>query len=362
MKKNIFSVIFVNFVYFFMAILAWNYIIVKLLGDDFGIGLFMIVYIGLILIYYLVIILHELGHLLFGLMSGYKFASFRIFSFMVVNINDRLRIRKFSLAGTGGQCIMIPPKKENPPFVLYNLGGLLMNLLFIGLSILLYYMYDNLYLRTFLFAFGMFNIATLLTNGIPLDVGGIPNDMKNIIEFKKNKSSYKQFVNSLYMQELIANGVRCKNIDKEYIFKPKKIESVGDVNNIVNYCDKLMDEHKFDKVIDEINDVIDNKYLLTIYKALLLNNLKYCYIVLDKDLKDIKIDNQCNDILKKMKEYPSVLRTDYAYALLIEKDSDKANRLLKKFNRLEKTYPYIGEYISEKELVDVVMKKKNVTK
>ena len=46
------------------------------------------------------IIIHEAGHLVFGLLSGYQFSSFRIGNLMFVKIEDKIKIRKFSIAGT----------------------------------------------------------------------------------------------------------------------------------------------------------------------------------------------------------------------------------------------------------------------
>ena len=53
------------------------------------------------------IIVHEAGHLFFGLLSGYKFISFRVFDFKIIkDENGKLKIRFERLAGTGGQCLM----------------------------------------------------------------------------------------------------------------------------------------------------------------------------------------------------------------------------------------------------------------
>ncbi len=46
---------------------------------------------------------HEAGHLVCGMLSGYRFVSFRIFNLTFIKIDGRLRVRKFSIAGTGGQ-------------------------------------------------------------------------------------------------------------------------------------------------------------------------------------------------------------------------------------------------------------------
>lgn len=58
---------------------------------------------------FLHIILHEAGHLVGGLLQGYKFVSFRILSFTLVRHEGKLRWKRFSIAGTGGQCLLLPP-------------------------------------------------------------------------------------------------------------------------------------------------------------------------------------------------------------------------------------------------------------
>ena len=74
-------------------------------------------------------VVHEAGHLLFGLLTGYQFSSFRIGSFMWLEKDGKLTLKRFSLAGTGGQCLMDPPEPVDGkiPYVLYNLGGSLAN-------------------------------------------------------------------------------------------------------------------------------------------------------------------------------------------------------------------------------------------
>lgn len=52
--------------------------------------------------FYLQTILHEGGHLVCGLLTGYRFVSFRIGSWMVQRENGRLRFHRYTLAGTAG--------------------------------------------------------------------------------------------------------------------------------------------------------------------------------------------------------------------------------------------------------------------
>ena len=71
------------------------------------------------------IIVHEAGHLAGGLATGYTFCSFRVGSWMLQKEQGRLKLRRLSLAGTGGQCLLAPPelKEGRMPCVWYNLGG-----------------------------------------------------------------------------------------------------------------------------------------------------------------------------------------------------------------------------------------------
>ena len=55
---------------------------ITLLSGFFSFPEVLVGLVGLVVSYYIAIIVHEGGHLLFGLLAGYSFSSFRIFSFM----------------------------------------------------------------------------------------------------------------------------------------------------------------------------------------------------------------------------------------------------------------------------------------
>ena len=67
-----------------------------------------VLFIGMYAGIFLQLIIHEAGHLVFGLKSGYRFSSFRIGSFMWLEENGSLVCRKMTLAGTGGEFYHIP--------------------------------------------------------------------------------------------------------------------------------------------------------------------------------------------------------------------------------------------------------------
>ena len=138
------------------------------------------------------VVLHEAGHLIFGLITGYQFISFRIFSYIWIKEEGKITRKRFSLAGTGGQCIMSPPplKEGKIPYLWYNLGGVLANV-FVSLLLMFFYYYfkprgfwGEVLLLTFMVGF----ILALL-NGIPLNNGELLNDGYNIVAIGRSSMS-----------------------------------------------------------------------------------------------------------------------------------------------------------------------------
>lgn len=142
-------------------------------------------------------IIHEAGHLVFGLLSGYRFLSFRIFSFTIVKKGGKIAIKKLKIPGTMGQCLMYPPewKEDQPyPYVLYNLGGGLLNLMSCVLMMPLLFTGSPLWIWIAgLFVF--FGLIFAITNMVPMTLG-IPNDGKNCLDCKKSKEARR----ALYLQ------------------------------------------------------------------------------------------------------------------------------------------------------------------
>ncbi len=355
-KENLISTIlfFILFMLTFLAIGLYSGMVFHDTEND------LLFFINLTLsyvIYLISIVVHEFGHMIFGLMSGYTFSSFRVFNFMILNDNGKLVFKKMSVAGTAGQCIMMP-KDNKTPFVLYNLGGVILNLICFAISIGLLFVVKNDFVKVLLFDFGVFNLFDAITNGIPLKYL-VSNDMNNIVEFKKDKRNLDNYYNMLYIQNAIISGKRLKDLDKKYIHKPEKLTTVGDVNEMVFYCNQLIDKGEYDKAIKEIESFVDNDKVSLVYRGLLVNDLIYCYAILGKDInKALKYkDDTVKSVLMQMKDNPSVIRTNYAYALLIDKNKEEADKYMEQFNKIKKSYPYKVEIDSELELIELAKEK-----
>lgn len=125
------------------------------------------------------LILHEAGHLIAGLLSGYKFSSFRVFSFMWLRDDSGVRFCRLSIAGTGGQCLMTPPPMKNGkiPVTLYNLGGPLMNLILAIVSAIISIVVGVMTLPgVLLMIFAAAGLTFAITNGVPMHMGTVDND------------------------------------------------------------------------------------------------------------------------------------------------------------------------------------------
>ena len=131
------------------------------------------------------ITLHEAGHLVCGLLSGYRFCSFRVGSLMWMREDGgRLRLRRLRIPGTGGQCLMSPPDMVDGrlPVTLYNFGGALANLLTAVLALALYGPARRVpLLAAFLLFLAVIGGFTAAMNGIPLRLGNIDNDGRNAL-------------------------------------------------------------------------------------------------------------------------------------------------------------------------------------
>ena len=69
--------------------------------------------------------------------------------------------------------------------------------------------------------------------------------------------------------------------------------------------------------------------------------------------KHTMMSKEQNKFMKSMKKFPSVLRTQYSYALLSEQDGKEAKRIEGMFEKCAETYPYPNDIQVERELMEI---------
>lgn len=165
------------------------------------------------------IVLHESGHLVFGLLSGYRFVSFRVFNWTLIRQEGKFRLKRFGIAGTGGQCLMLPPDKplEEIPVILYHWGGVIVNMSVALLAFVLWYVVEDssLLLAQFLVMMCFTGVSLGLLNGIPFK-RGITNDAANVRLMRKYPKSKKAMMVQLRVNAYMQEGIRIKDMPEEW--------------------------------------------------------------------------------------------------------------------------------------------------
>ncbi len=312
---------------------------------------FLLFFAGLLLILYAEIILHEAGHLIFGLLSGYRFSSFRVGSLMLLRTPDGMKLKRLSLAGTGGQCLMIPPE-DRTPYRLYNLGGSIMNAL-TGLILLPIWLGTG---SLFCASGTIIGFAFALINGVPLRLGTIDNDGYNALSLGRNADALRSFrVQTLTVGQAAA-GKRLSEMPAEW-FTPPAEENLDNTMAIVLAVfaeNRLMDEGKLAEAEKAALDLLPRQALNGLHRELLQCDLDCCRLLLgetaDKPL--LLSDPKRQSFRRAMANFPAVLRTEYIGALLSERDRAAADGIRARFEQTAKSYPYPSDLLSERELMD----------
>ena len=308
--------------------------------------------------FYIQMILHEAGHLVFGLLSGYRFSSFRIGNTMLLRTSKGWSLKRMKLAGTGGQCLMIPPElvEGRMPIVAYNLGGVIMNLITasIALAILLL-METKGYLFFFLIVFSAAGILIAILNGVPLKLGLVDNDGYNTLSLKRSKKALRAFWIQLKINQAQSEGVRLKDMPSSWFDLPDESDMGNTIISALAVFNenRLMDEQRFEEAEALIKKLLDSQMIsIGLYEKLLIADFIYIEAITtkSKEVIDKLYNKEQAAFMKAMKSFPSVIRTEYALALL---NNDERNRdeALKRFERISKTYPNPSDIVSEGELI-----------
>ena len=330
----------------------------KYLPEILNINEFLAIFLCIIAAY-VQIVIHEAGHLVFGLVSGYKFSSFRIGNIMIAKYGNKMKVKFFKIPGTGGQCIMIPPdlKKDKMPFVLYGYGGCIANIITSILFIILCLCFpNNGYVASICVALATIGIVAALLNGIPLKLGGICNDGYNVMAQKKEPKAMRAMWTQLSANNRLMQGESLKTIPEDWLYMPDEkglnntiIATIG-----VFYANKLLVMEEFDKTIKTIDKLIsEDNEVLELHKKLLICDKIFCILMTNNDSQEIDKLNNKEQIkfMKQMKKYPSVLRTQYALELIHKGNLEESKKIKATFEKVGKNYPYSGDIQDERNLM-----------
>ena len=290
-----------------------------------------------VIAFILQVIVHEVGHLVFGLLSGYKFISFRVFDFKIIkDENGKLKLRFERLAGTGGQCLLRAPEYVEGKFKykFYLLGGVTFNLVF---SIVFWLVLPSYY--TLLFALIGFALAFL--NLIPMGF----NDGMTFYHASKDETT--RFV--LYLQ---LEYVYYQSIGKNLLIeKPEVVEKINSLEIInTNYLtdslefiklDGLEYFFEFDALYNESRKLyIEREDLLPVYKVELMALLvKLISLVNPEDELLEELINDKNLKVRLKQKNPQTKNILATYERGIKLDDEKAMLLIEEARKIKNKAP-----------------------
>ena len=311
------------------------------------------------------IVLHEAGHMLFGLMTGYRFASFRIGSFVWQRTEEgKVKFGHSPLPGAAGQCLMSPPELVNGtmPFVLYNLGGVLMNLIIAAVSLAAWALAENPAADALLMMCALVGIVTAITNGVPLRMGAVDNDGYNILSMKRSDEAVRGLWVQLKIAGASAQDVRLKDMPAEWFYLPSRTAMKNSLCASVGvfYCGRFMDEMKFEEAKRAMQGLLrQNSGMVGLHRASMKMDLACCELLtgVGKEKAEGVLDKQTQKLMKAMKTHLSAIRTEYILALLGEKDEKKAAEILQRFEKTAQRWPSRADVESERELIACAQKK-----
>lgn len=201
-------------------------------------------------------------------------------------------------------------------------------------------------------------VVSALLNGVPMYTGMIANDGYNAISLVKNPEALRALWIQMKISEQMSAGVRAKDMPEKWFYMPSDeamanslVASIG-----VFTCNRRLDALCFeeaDKLMEQL--LGKDSGIIGLHRNLLICDRMFCELIGENRPGQLKqmIDKKQMKFMKSMKNYPSVLRTQYAYALLGENDLRKAEEIKKRFEKCARTYPYSGEIRSERELMQI---------
>lgn len=315
--------------------------------------------------YLLHIIIHEGGHLIFGLLTGYKFVSFRVGSLTLIKEDGRFQFKKFNIPGTAGQCLMMPPEiiEGKYPFVIYNLGGGLLNFIVAFITIYLgMKIPEETLLKAILVFTGIGGIFAGLTNVLPFKIGGIANDGHNILSMLRDEEARRAFHTQLWVNGCQSQGKRIKDIDVEIFDLKEDADLTSPLNTAMvlmkhnHYLDKL----DFQGAKDTLGLLLPHiDKVVSLYKFEI--NIERMFLELlgenKKEFIDDLYDKNLEKYIKAAKYMIGKKRFLMAYEGFHKKDKEEALKYYDELKDLYKHYPIKAEADMELMLGDLIRKK-----
>ncbi|MDE5940632.1 MAG: hypothetical protein K2H14_00815, partial [Muribaculaceae bacterium] len=310
--------------------------------------------VSLIVSFFLLVIVHEAGHLLAGLWSGYRFVSFRVLNFTFVREGGRIRVKRYGIAGTGGQCLLAPPDLplEQIPVGWYNAGGVVANLAVLLVALPLLWLDLNPFLREFIEIFLLADVIMILVNGIPLKGLFSANDASNLLAVKRSLECKEALVMQLRGNAMIQEGIRLKDMPDVWFRWPATVDYSNplEVSVPLLYASRLLDMERWDEAYGCFDSLYSHRdELMPLYVKEIACELAFAAMATGR--ADRARELLTPDLMKYIGAYSGVMsskkRLLWAKALYLDGDKTKADEILTELSGKRDEFLLRGEVDSD---------------
>lgn len=300
---------------------------------------------------------HEIGHMVFGFLSGYQFFSIQLFGFKLSLSNNHFIFEKILKAPINAQCIMIPPINANamPPYLLYNSGGILFSMLQIILCLVCLLSDLSPYINFIIYNLLIQAIFSIIFNLLPYKKDTI-NDGRIIYSLFKNDNTKSAYYWHLHFYKELNNGVQPGVL----------LESPY----LINLSLKTVNIFSFDNMIVKYYGYLDKRYFLSARDILVSMMENYnsfpeenqTHLFAEYSFMQIILNETYNqdEFSDKLIQYLKNTPLPFAYRILIAyfSKSGQPQQCHKYFSKLEKMLvknPLSGLTIMEYELSQYII-------
>lgn len=316
---------------------------------------------------FLQVLLHEAGHLVCGLLSGYRFLSFRVFSLTIVAQDGRLRLKRYKLAGTGGQCLLAPPGSpdDRVPYFWYYAGGVAANLLSALLALGLWAWVDGMpfWLRLFLLLFGLMGLLLAALNGIPAKMGGLCNDACNIVLLRRRPADLRYMWIQLTAAALIQTGTSPRSLPDEWFPSSDTAIDYSDLMQVsipLMQASRLQDSGRWDEACTLLDGVYAHRdQLLGLLRLETEAELIFTLLMLGRTdrARSLWTEQLKTYVTAHSRTSSAKQRILFAVARCLDADEARANSILADVCRRRDDYLMQGEATMDIRLMEELAEK-----
>ena len=312
---------------------------------------------------FLQLIIHEGGHLVAGLLTGYRFVSFRVLNWLLIRKDNRLQWRNFELAGTGGQCLLAPPDKPLDQINTrwYNAGGVLANVVTAVLAIVLMYFVDMpQWLHALMFLMAVVGVSFALINGIPMKVGGVANDGLNLFQMEKDRPAKLCFCNILDVNAHCQEGEPYTEMPERMFALPDPFdwENSMHVAAVLLSVTRMLAFHQWEDAYQLLGEAYSNKdQYIRLYQLEIENMMTQVCIFTGRD--DEARRHYTKEVAKHVTQHASTQSdkqlTLMAVALALDGDRSRAEHIFEEFKTRRNRYAHQSDVAMSLDLMQCLL-------